>query len=373
MVKARPRNPESRPRNQILNSNHKCNFMRMGGKANRYRVAFFILRQMREAFMRHYTQLTEGQRYQIYALGKVGLSQKEVAREVGVAPSTISRELRRNRGLRGYRPKQAHRKALRRHREKPKALKMGEEQIGYIRGKILLEWSPEQISGRMEQDGVKRVSHESIYRYLLKDRHNGGTLYTHLRHKNKKYRKRYGSHDRRGEIVGRIGIEERPEVVDKRERTGDFEIDTVIGKNHKQALVTIVDRRAKLTLMRRVTNKRADLVGQAAIDLLLPIAGQVHTITADNGKEFAAHKSIARQLDADFYFAHPYASWERGTNENTNGLIRQYFPKGTRFEEITDEMFQAVQDKLNNRPRKSLGFRTPNEVFFGKITKGSAA
>ncbi|HHH72322.1 MAG TPA: IS30 family transposase, partial [Sulfuricurvum sp.] len=168
-------------------------------------------------------------------------------------------------------------------------------------------------------------------------------------------------------------IDERPAIVDKRSRIGDFEIDTVIGKNHKQALVTIVDRYSKLTLIKKVTHKRAELVRSAAARLLAPIAHWVHTVTADNGKECAEHETLSEAVKADVYFAHPYASWERGTNENTNGLIRQYFPKGTRFEEITDEQIKAVQEKLNRRPRKTLGFKTPYEVFFGKIFEELAA
>jgi IS30 family transposase len=323
--------------------------------------------------MRHYTQLTTVQRYQISALRKEGLSQQAIAINIGVHPSTISRELKRNTGLRGYRPKQAQDKAMLRQREKPKAIRLGTEQIGYIRKKIREEWSPEQVSATMAQAGIDSVSHETIYRYLQTERSEGGTLYTHLRHKSRKYRKRYGSTDRRGRIRNRISIDERPAIVDQRSRIGDFEIDTVIGKNHKQALVTIVDRYSKLTLIKKVTHKRADMVGSAAIELLSPIQHWVHTITADNGKEFAAHETIADAINADVYFAHPYASWERGTNENTNGLIRQYFPKGTRFEEITEEQIKAVQEKLNRRPRKTLGFKTPYEVFFGKIFEGLAA
>jgi len=317
--------------------------------------------------MKHYTQLTEAQRYQISALKKAGLSQEGIALNIGVHPSTIGRELKRNTGQRGYRPKQAQRKAMERHTRKPKAIRLGAEQNSYIDEKIKEEWSPEQISATMVTAGISSVSHETIYRYLQTDREQGGMLYTGLRHKRRKYRKRYGSSDRRGQIKKRVSIDERPAIVDKRSRIGDFEIDTVIGKNHKQALVTIVDRYSKLTLIKKVTHKRAELVRTAAIELLSPISHWVHTITSDNGKEFAEHEKISKAIKADIYFAHPYSSWERGTNENTNGLIRQYFPKGTRFEEITDEQIRTVQEKLNRRPRKTLGFKTPYEVFFGKI------
>jgi IS30 family transposase len=323
--------------------------------------------------MKHYTQLTKVQRYQIFALKKEGFSQQAIASNIGVHRSTICRELQRNTGLRGYRPRQAQIKALRRHSEKPKHKRLRAVQIAYIRKKIQNEWSPEQISAMMPLAGVASVSHETIYRYLQDDRAQGGMLYTYLRHKSRKYKRRYGSIDKRGQIRNRVSIDERPEIVSQRRRIGDFEIDTVIGKNHKQALVTIVDRYSKLTLIKKVPYKRADLVRSATIELLSPISHWVHTITADNGKEFAEHEKISKSIEADFFFAHPYASWERGTNENTNGLIRQYFPKKTRFEEITDEQIRIVQEKLNRRPRKSLGFKTPYEVFFGKIIEGLAA
>jgi len=186
-----------------------------------------------------------------------------------------------------------------------------------------------------------------------------------LRHANKKRKKRYGSYDRRGQIVGRVRIDDRPPVVEAKKRIGDWEIDTVIGKNHKGALVTIVDRKSKFTLIKRVANKRADMVADATIDLLKPFRKKVHTITADNGKEFAQHALIAKDLKSLFFFAHPYHSWERGINENTNGLIRQYIPKAMHFKTLTDDRIQFVMGRLNNRPRKTLGFKTPNEVFLG--------
>ena len=328
---------------------------------------------MREVLMKIYTQLTEIQRYQISALRKEGLSQKMIAKNISVHPSTISRELKRNRGLRGYRPKQAHDKASERHVSKPKAIRLGIKEIEYIYEQMSIKWSTEQISAMMSASGITSVSHETIYRYLQQERSDGGNLFKNLRHKVRKYRRRYGSKDKRGEIRNRVSIDERPEIVAKRSRIGDFEIDTVIGKNHKQALVTIVDRYSKLTLIKKVSHKRADLVSSAAIELLFPLAHWVHTITADNGKEFAAHENIAKAINADIYFAHPYASWERGTNENTNGLIRQYFPKGSSFKEITDEQVQNVQDELNHRPRKTLGYKTPYEVFFGKIIESLVA
>jgi IS30 family transposase len=312
-----------------------------------------------------YTQLTREQRYQISAFLKAGFSQAAIAKEIGVHKSTVSRELRRNQGKKGYRPKQAHRLSSTRRALAKKSVKLTPRLIALIESLIKQEFSPEQVSGFLKRASGLAVSHEAIYQHILKDKANGGNLYQHLRHANKKRKKRYGSYDRRGQIVGRISIDDRPAVVDAKKRIGDWEIDTVIGKNHKGALVTIVERQSKFALIKRVANKKADMVADATIDLLKPFRKRVHTITADNGKEFARHSLIAKDLKSHFFFAHPYRSWERGLNENTNGLIRQYFPKPMSFETITDEQIQFVMDRLNNRPRKTLGFKTPNEVFLG--------
>jgi IS30 family transposase len=226
------------------------------------------------------------------------------------------------------------------------------------------DWSPEQISTWLWQETNVRISHEWIYQYILADKQDGGTLYKHLRCQ-KQRKKRYGNPSRRGHIPDRVCIEQRPAIVDTRSRFGDWEVDTVIGQHHQQALVTLVERKSLLTLIAKVTRKTADNVSAAMIELLEPLSPWVHTLTADNGREFAQHVDIARELNAKFYFAHPYASWERGLNENTNGLIRQYFPKKHNFKTITQKQIERVMDKLNNRPRKCLGFKTPNEVFFG--------
>lgn len=308
-----------------------------------------------------YKQLTQEQRYQIYALKKMDHSQTDIAKVIGVDRSTISRELMRNTGQRGYRPKQAHQLALSR---RPKAKKqITSETWSAVEEKLRLEWSPEQISGWLKKQGLTSVSHERIYQHILTDKHAGGDLYTVLRCQ-KKRRKRYGSHDQRGQLSDRTSIDERPLEVEERSRIGDLEIDTVIGKGHQGALVTIVDRKSRYTFIKRVPNKQANVVSEATISLLAPYAKKMMTITTDNGKEFAKHKQFAATLDVDVYFAHPYASWERGTNENTNGLIRQYFPKATNFLQVTDEQVAHVVERLNNRPRKTLGFRTPSEVFF---------
>jgi len=258
-----------------------------------------------------------------------------------------------------------------REKRKPKSKRLNEKNIGYIKEKIKLYWSPEQISGRMVLDGFGSISHETIYQYLLKDKKDGGELYKYLRHKDKPYRKRYGSSDKRGEIPNKRSIEDRPSIVEEKNRIGDWEIDLIIGKNHKQALVTAVDRKSKFTLIQKVSSKKSEEVKNALISMMEIVKDNTLTITADNGKEFAKHEAIAKALDSDFYFCHPYSSWERGLNENTNGLIRQFFPKGCEFISITDEQVLAVQNNLNFRPRKTLGFKTPNEIFHATITVNS--
>jgi IS30 family transposase len=310
-----------------------------------------------------YKQLAREQRYQIYALMKAGLSQTAIARIIGVHKSTISREMRRNRGLRGYRPKQAHRFAEHR-RAKAAKPRISSETWSLVVFLLRDDWSPEQISGWLAKEYRLRVSHESIYLFILKNKRQGGNLHLHLRCRRQR-RKRYGSTNSRGQLVNRVTIEKRPAIVETRSRIGDWELDTIIGKGHKQALVSLTERKSRLTLLSKVKQKSADLVARSVQNLLEPIASRVLTLTSDNGKEFAKHQEISSALQADFYFTHPYSAWERGLNENTNGLVRQYFPKKHDFTTITDNDVRMVMNKLNNRPRKCLGFKTPNEVFFG--------
>lgn len=311
--------------------------------------------------MRTYTQLAQEQRYQIYAMLKMGHNQTEIAKEIGAHKSTISRELSRNRGQRSYRPKQAHQMALnRRNKAQPR---IQAESWALIESKLREDWSPEQISSWLKQNKDIQVSHERIYLYILENQRAGGDLYKHLRCQ-KKRRKRYGSYDRRGKLPNRRSIEERPEIVEKRQRIGDWEADTILGQGRRQAIVTLTERKSRFALLRKVERRKAELVCDAMIDLLQPVSDCSHTITADNGKEFAEHERIALELEIDFFFAHPYAAWERGSNENMNGLIRQYFPKGCDFTTITDQEIEFVMSRLNNRPRKCLGFKTPFEVFY---------
>jgi IS30 family transposase len=313
--------------------------------------------------MKHYTQLTQEQRYQIYALMKAGLNQTQTAAIVGVDKSTIGRELRRNTGQRGYRPQQAHQFCLQRRQQKAQP-RIASSTWRFVERLLREEWSPEQIAHSLRLHKHLSVSHEWIYQHVLADKQVGGTLYRHLRCQ-KQRRKRYGVYSRRGRIPQAISIEQRPAIVDTRRRVGDWELDTVIGRHHRQALVTLVERKSRIMLTAKVLRKTAEQVNRAVIQLLKPLRRWVHTITVDNGKEFTDHQTLAKALHARVYFAHPFASWERGLNENTNGLIRQYFPKKHDFTRITQTQIEQVMDKLNNRPRKCLGFKTPNQVFFG--------
>src|SRR5215216_5652705 len=310
----------------------------------------------------NYSQLTRARRYQIYALKKAGQNQTQIALLIGCHKSTISRELRRNCGIKGYRPYQADELAYDRQCEAYRARISGET---WTLVELLLrqDWSPEQISGRLKLEQRPTVSHECIYLYVYADKRRGGTLHQHLRSQ-KKQRKRYSGYVRRGQIPNRISIDKRPQIVARKGRFGDWEADTIVGARHKGGILSLVERKSKLTRLRKLATKTAAEMKHNSIALLAPLAAKVHTITVDNGKEFCEHELIAAALQARVYFAHPYASWERGLNENTNGLVRQYFPKKYHFAKIKDLDVQHVMDRLNNRPRKTLGYRTPNEVFF---------
>lgn len=313
-----------------------------------------------------YKQLTENERYQIYAMKKAGHSQKEIAIVLVRSPSTISRELRRNQGLRGYRPAQAQRLSASRRQEAHKAFKVTDEVKVWIEKLIRQELSPQQVVDYLRRYRRLSLHHETVYQIIYRDKATGGDLYRYMRIASKPYRKRYGHYDRRGKIKNRVDIDQRPAVIERRNRIGDWEGDTVIGKGRKGALLTLVERKTLYTVIVRLTGKRADLLTKAAVEGMKHLKQKVKTITFDNGLEFSHHEEIGKGLNADIYFAHPYASWERGTNENTNGLIRQYFPKGTDFSQVTDEQVQWVMDRLNNRPRATRGGRSPNELFMGQ-------
>jgi IS30 family transposase len=315
----------------------------------------------------NYTYLTEFERYHIDELLRSGLSQSAIADELGRSKSTISRELQRNEGKRGWRPRQAEIKSLDRLSERGEnnARKVSELAWNYARNKLTQEqWSPEQIAGRIQLEKLDSISHETIYQRILDDKQSGGDIYTHLRCK-KKRRKRYGAKTAgRGCIANRVDIEKRPAIVDSRRRVGDWEGDTVIGSYDGGAVIaTMVERKSRYTVIAKSENKTTISVINGILAEMKPFSELMETITFDNGKEFSGHKRLTEDFGASIYFARPYHSWERGLNENTNGLIRQYFPKKTSFDNIDEQQFQAAADKLNARPRKCLAYKTPREVM----------
>ena len=311
-----------------------------------------------------YHHLIYDQRCQIYALKKRGYSSRSIACDIGVHHSTICRELRRNTGRQGYRYKQAQRFCA--DRRVAHNCKMDADLISLVEEKLSLQWSPSQISGWFKRHDHARISHETIYQHVWRDKKKGGHLYRHLRRRGKKYNKRSAVNAGRGCIPGRIDIDQRPDIVEKKQRIGDWELDTIIGAHHKGAIVSMVDRASKLTKLVKVAGKTADRVNGALLGVLGPIKQWVFTLTSDNGKEFCGHKHVSKKLQAGFYFAKPYRSWERGLNEHTNGLVRQYFPKSTNLLNISETALKKVENLLNNRPRKVLNFQTPNEVFIAK-------
>ncbi len=321
-----------------------------------------------------YSHFTEEERNHIYELKVEGQSIRSIAQRTGRDKSTISREVRRNCGLRGYRPRQAHQ--LSQQRAKGCANGRTIDPAVWAQAKMRLQeeqWSPEQISGRFKRDGTGQISHESIYLRIYEDKAVGGELHRALRCQ-KTRRKRYGSgRSGRGQIPGRIGIEHRPQVVDDRARVGDWEADTVVGRGHAQAIVTLVERKTRFTALHKVAYNTSALVSSAILLQLAAFLAMVKTITFDNGREFAAHARIGAALGAAMFFANPYCSWERGLNENTNGLLRQYFPKGSCFRNVRQVDLDRVAIKLNNRPRKCLDYETPREAFMKSAKRHGVA
>jgi len=324
-----------------------------------------------------YTHLTEEERYQIDDLQREGFSQAAIARKLGRSPSTLSRELSRNKGERGYRPRQAQQKAEERLivRGSTNAKHASDDAWEYAKEHLENEqWSPEQIAGRLKLEGLETISHETIYQRILADKNEGGSLYTHLRCK-KKRKKRYGSSkSKRGTIPNRVDIDQRPKVVDDKTRIGDWEGDTIIGAHDGGAVIaSMVERKSRFTRLAKANDKTTVAVIESINQCMLPLVDFVHTVTLDNGKEFSQHEIMSEVLDADVYFAKPYHSWERGLNENTNGLVRQYFPKKVPFDKITTRDLHLVERKLNTRPRKCLDYKTPFEVFSKSCEKRGVA
>ena len=310
--------------------------------------------------------LTVEERDSIAQLLFEGADQKEIARTVGRCPSTISRELRRNRTGDAYHAAHAQRESQRRRRERPLVLKMEDPQINEaVRAGLAEEWSPEQIAGRMKQqhpdDPHRRVSPQTIYTWIENDEHREHWK-SSLRRRGKRPCRR-----KNATLSEAARIANRPQVIEERLRLGDFEGDTVLGPPGTGGLATLVDRKSRFSIVVKVQSKNADHVhGKLKQRLLELNEDHRHSITFDNGTEFARCHRLEKHLDLTLYFADPGCPYQRGTNENTNGLIRQYFPKGTDFRDVSHVEVRRVENLLNSRPRECLGFRTPDEVFFEK-------
>ena len=294
---------------------------------------------------------------------KAQLNITQIADLLGRSKSTISRELQRNSGSRGYRPKQACELSRERAQGSRNAAVVAPWVLQQANALLEVQWSPEQIAGKLP------VSHETLYQHVYADKAKGGRLWKNLRCQKQK-RKRYASgRERRGQIPKRRPLSQRPAHIEGRKQVGHWECDTVIGANHKHAIVTVVERKSGYAVIARVSNKTADLVGGAIIKALKPFQAKVKTLTYDNGREFCGHAKIDEALGSTGYFARPFASWERGSNENFNGLLRQYVPKKRPMANITDEEIKMIENRLNNRPRKRLGFKTPAEVFHQSLSR----
>jgi len=317
--------------------------------------------------MEHYQQLAKEERFYIWNALRTGSTQKQVALALKRHPSTICREIKRNR----YRHTKMYTyhwaleilKWRKRQVSDTKHRKLNDEIEGLILTLLQQYLSPEQVSGYLKRHQGITISHETIYRFICADKARHLALKPFLRQGAKHRRKRYGLGARVSKIPARVSITERPNIVETKQRIGDWECDTVIGKDRKSVLVTLVDRKTLMTFCSRVYSRTAKVVSQAIIRLLKPYKERVHTLTFDNGSEFVHHQKIAKALEADTYFAHPYSSWERGINENTNGLIRQFFPKGGDFRQVSCKQVKDAIANLNNRPRKTRCYLTPNQMF----------
>lgn len=308
----------------------------------------------------NYQQLTLGRRYPISVLLTKGFSISETAKTLGCHRSTIYRELSRNKQSGYYCPEQANRQNITRRQDASKR-RIGTDTISYVREKLLCYWSPEQISQVGKMAGYE-VSHEWIYQYIKAHKQRGGSLYRCLRRWRKGKRKR-GSLGKKFPIKNRRSIELRPKEVDTRVRFGDWEVDTVMGKRGSEALLTLTERKSRLYLVSKLTDHKAETVAKALIKILKPWKALSHTVTSDNGPEFAGHEKVSKALGIDFYFAHPYSAYERGSNENLNDLLRQFIPKKSELKTVTQQQVNKVVKLLNNRPKKCLGFKSPAEVI----------
>lgn len=321
-----------------------------------------------------YKQFTLDQRNDLQMMHSVGVDVKDIAKCLDRHRSTIYRELKRNSTKNGkYICYKAQENAIQTRQNAKTPIKTTNPKIiKIVLDKLKQDHSPEQIAGRLKidypNDKSMHISHESIYKLIYSRLEDFPELKDHLRHGRKKRKKRTNSRDNRGIIPNRKFIDERPPIVDKKTRFGDWEGDTIEGSNKKNYILTFVERKSKTLIARKITRKTAEEVYYGTCEAFRDIDIKlIKTITVDNGKEFSMHQSIAKSIDTDIYFAHPYHSWERGLNEHTNGLLRQYFPKGYDFTRITQKKLDKIVLKINNRPRKSLNYRTPNEVFLAKL------
>lgn len=315
-----------------------------------------------------YHQITAGERIVISTLRKEGLNASEIARHMGRHRSTISREVKRNSRPqdRCYRPDEANCHAAVRRRASCSWSKFSDAQWQFVKEQLRDEWSPEQISGQLAKDAGFAISHETIYRHVWRDLRRGGTLHKHLRQSPKQRRKRYRSHDSRGKLGGKKMIDERPAEVDERKVIGHWEVDTVMGSaNCLACIVTLVERVSGHVLIGKLRNRTKEELNRRLIAMIRCHSYLVKTITADNGTEFHGYKDIEAATGVPVYFAHPYHSWERGTNENTNGLIRQYLPKRKSMAALTQNRCDEIALKLNRRPRKRHGYKTPEARLHG--------
>ena len=315
-----------------------------------------------------YFQLSKEERHRIAALRIEKKSASEIARRLGRAGSTISRELRRNRSKWDghYRAEHAQHRANKRRRESRQGSQFSRSQRRAVEKLLRKDWSPEQVSGHLDRTGRMRISHETIYKWIWQDRSEGGTLWKHLRGSRKQRRKRYGRYDSRGRLAGKRLIDERPVEVEQRQVVGHWEVDTVHGSG-KHSVVTLVERKSGYVEIGKIKAVTMEEANRSLLKLIGRNLWSYETITADNGAEFHGYRQIEAVTEIPFYFAHPHHSWERGTNENTNGLIRQYLPKGKDLCGLTQRMCDQIAHKLNERPRKRHNYHTPAEVFFEEI------
>jgi IS30 family transposase len=317
--------------------------------------------------MKPYKQLTQEERYSISAYLKVNLSLRAIAAELGRSPSTISREVRRNATTHdgAYRPSKADSYAVAKRRRSRRGSKFTPSDYATVRKYLKKKWSPKQIVGTLRPEGLLDMSHESIYRYILRDKKVGGELWTHLRLKRKLRRKRYGMHDWRGVLRGKKHITERPAEVEQREEIGHWEGDTVVGKDLRHSILTLVERATGLTVIRKLKARNTKETNKALRAAIKKYGAGMKTITFDNGTEFHDYAEIEKEFGVACYFATPYHSWERGTNENTNGLIRQYLIKGSCMKHVTQAKCDWIARELNTRPRERYGFKKP-EAMYGR-------